>query len=365
MSWREDIRADRAAAAEERRKDQAAHAEEQRKNQAAQAGLAQAATERRRQLAAARRADIAAWLRRNRLELLFVPVILVPALLAWPAMAAYGREIFGPHGVLLPAFTEGAMWAFAVAVGVARHQQRATWSLQLGVWVCAVAAGGMNFLHGLAVGGPVAGTVMAVVSVGGVVVHQLATARPRGPRKTRAERQADQVARTAGRRIIAVRRAAVRQAVADLAQDGTATLVFRPGKVTLRRTWRGRSRLVDAIVPGLPPTPLPDVDPTVEILADEVSAYLAGQPSGNGRNAPGTAETQAAGTPEEPVSPSIAKRVPGLLARVRKAITAGKLTEQPTRTEVQKFLRCRAEVAVAVTNALYADGNGTGLAGVA
>jgi hypothetical protein len=341
--------------AEQRRADRAAEKQEARADRAAK--------EARRK---ARQAAVTGWVRAHVLELLFVPVIVVPALLAWPAMAVYGVQIFGPAGVLLPGFTEGAMWAFAFAVGLARRQQRSTWALQLGVWVCAAMAGGMNFLHGLTGphGGPVTGAVMAVVSVGGVVVHQLISARPLGPRPSRAERNAARVTRQAQRRITAVRRAAVRQAVADLAADGTAQLVYRPGLVTLSRSWFGRSRLVHAIVSGLPPAPLPDTDPVTDELADEINAYLASLPSGNTRNTPGTAETPAA-APPEPVPAAIAKRVPGLLARVHKAIDSGKLPARPTRTEVQKFLRCRAEVAVAVTNALHDDGNANGLAGVA
>lgn len=368
MSWRDEMRADKAAAAEQRRADLAAVAEQRRADKAADAALRQAEKDRRTARAKARRDAITGWFKANVLELLFVPVILVPALLAWPAMAAYGVEIFGPAGVLLPGFTEGAMWAFAFAVGIARREQRATWALQLGVWVCALMAGGMNFLHGLAVGGPAGtgvmmGSVMAVVSVGGVIVHQLVTARPRGPRTSRAERKAARVAATAARRITAVRRTAVRHAVADLADDGTARLVFRPGLVTLKRSWFGRARLVDAVVSGLPVSPLPELDPAVNELDAEITAYLSSLPSGNARNAPGTAETPVAEQAGEPVPPSIAKRVPGLLERVRKAIAAGKLPEQPSRTEIRKFLRCRAEVAVAVANALHTGDDG--LAGVA
>jgi len=39
----------------------------------------------------------------------------VPAVLAWTAMAAYGARIYGPAGLMLPAFSEGAMWALAAA----------------------------------------------------------------------------------------------------------------------------------------------------------------------------------------------------------------------------------------------------------
>ncbi|MFD1048713.1 hypothetical protein ACFQ1S_25875, partial [Kibdelosporangium lantanae] len=152
-----------------------------------------------------------------------------------------------------------------------------------------------------------------------------------------------------------------RGAVADLAPDGTARLVYRPGLVTLTRPWLGRSRLTEAIVSGLSPAPLPEVDPMADDLEAEINSYLSSLPGGNSGNTPGTAETRTATQPgvgSAAVPPSIAKRVPALLARVHKAITTGKLPARPTRTEIQKYLRCRAEVAVAVANALHNDGNG-------
>ena len=65
--------------------------------------------------AGGRRGDRVAWVRGHVLDLLFVPVIVVPAVLAWIAMGAYGYQLYGPPGLLLPAFSEGAMWAFAIA----------------------------------------------------------------------------------------------------------------------------------------------------------------------------------------------------------------------------------------------------------
>ncbi|MDQ3405698.1 MAG: hypothetical protein M3548_20285, partial [Actinomycetota bacterium] len=82
-------------------------------------------------------------------------------------------------------------------------------------------------------------------------------------------------------------------------------------------------------------------------------------PVGNGGNTPGTAKTGADGEQSTVAVPaSIAKRVPALLARVRAAVDNGKLPAHPTRKDVQRLLRCRAEVAVAVTNALHTDNDG-------
>jgi hypothetical protein len=356
MTWREEAREDRAAAGQEKRATFVAMAEQRRKDSDAAAKRQRTEQDAKRARAVARRAAVAGWFKANVLELLFVPVIVVPAVLAWPAMAAYGITIFGSAGMLLPGFTEGAMWAFAWAIALAQRHNRPTWALQLGVWVSAAMAGGMNFLHGYSgPSGSVAhGLVMAVVSIGGVIVHQLISARPMRPRLSREDRNAAKVTRQAAKRVLAVRHAAVRQAVAELAADGTARLVYRPGMVTLARSRAGRSRLTSAIVPGLPTAPLPDIDPLTDELEREIHNYLSTLPAGNNGNTLGTAQTRESA----PIPPSIAKRLPGLLTRVRAAIDAGKLPAHPTRGQVQKFLRCRAEVAVVVTNTLHDDGNG-------
>jgi hypothetical protein len=237
---------------------------------------------------------------------------------------------------------------------------RPTGWLTVGVWTFAGVAAGLNFVHGLDVpGGSVYyGTVMALVSVGGVIVHQLVTAAPARRRLTRAERTAARLARRAERRIDAVRRAAVRGAVADLAPDGSARLVYRPGLVAYDRPFWRRARLVPATVSGLPVTVSDGAQSAGEDLAAEIGDYLAGLPTGNTGNGPGTAQTPTAPAPVEPGSAAIAKRLPRLLARARAGIDAGKLAARPTRTEVQKYLRVRAEVAVAVTHALHSNDDG-------
>lgn len=341
--------------AQERRADRVTAAEQARKDREAAAKLRQKQRDTARDRRAKAREALTGWLRSHTMDLLFVPVIVVPAVLAWTAMAEYGREVFGPVGTLLPLFSEGAMWTFAFAVPMAQRARRRTGWLHLGTWVFAAVAAVLNYVHGSTVAH---GVVMALVSVGGVVVHQLVTAAPGKPRATRAERDAARLARLEARRVVAVRRAALRDAVAELAADGTATLVHRPGKMGLRRRF-GRARLVPVTVPGLPVAPDPDA--LAEDLAAEVAEYLTSLPTpptaarrvigGNGRNTSGTAET----APVEPVPAAIARRVPGLLAKARAAIDAGRLPARPTRGEVQKFLRVRAEVAVVVTNALNTD----------
>lgn len=229
VSWRE-----------ERRRDRMTDAQIGRENEAARTRLRRDERKQR----GARRAERMAWLRVHVTGLLFMPVIMVPGVLAWTAMAAYGRQVFGPAGVTLPAFSEGAMWAFAGATTITRHRHpgRPVWHLRLGTAVFAAEGAALNFIHGVtpAAGqlrGLGAGVVMALISVAGVVAHQLITA---GPRRSRSEREETAAVRASERRVRAVRRAALRGAVATLDADGNARMMFRPGVFTLTRSlgWR-------------------------------------------------------------------------------------------------------------------------------
>ena len=252
--WREEMRQDRllraqigqdreAARAQLRIAERDAVARARRENAQARTVARQQA----RRARAARRAARAEWVRGHVLDLLFVPVIAVPAVLAWTAMAAYGGQVYGPPGLALPAFSEGAMWAFAAATTLTRHRHpgRPVWHLRLGTAVFAACGAGLNFAHGMTAApapgvprGPAVAIVMAVVSVAGVTAHQLVTA---GPRRPAAERGHARIARAAARRELAARRAAVRHAVADLDEHGGARLVYQPGPATLTRR-RGRPR---------------------------------------------------------------------------------------------------------------------------
>jgi hypothetical protein len=353
-------RADRAQQAEQRRADLAALAEQRRADRDADAARKREQAENTAARRARAVAAVTGWVKAHTLDLMFVPVILVPALLAWTAMAEYGRGVFGGTvGWLLPLFSEAAMWAFAFAVPMAQRAQRPTRWLHAGVWVFAAVAAALNYTHGAtgthgSVGN---GIVMALVSVGGVIVHQLITATATRRRLTRAERDARHLKRKAARRMLAVQSAAVRVAVADLAADGTATLVHRPGLVTLDRRLLRRARLARVAVAGLPVAPLPEVDPTADALAEEISAYLATLPaldSGNGPHPSGKAETFAA-DPLAGLPVEIAEKVDSYVNRVRAAIDSGRLPADPSQTAVRKFLRIRAEVA-AVVHRVLADG---------
>jgi hypothetical protein len=250
--WREEARRDRLVRAQIDRDRDAARASlriaERQAAVAARRDEAQAKATARtqaRKARAARRAARVGWVRGHVVDLLFVPVIAVPAVLAWTAMAAYGTLLYGPAGTALPAFSEGAMWAFAAATTLTRrrHPDRPVWHLRTGTVVFAAVGAALNFAHGMTAvsgpHGPVTGVVYAVVSVAGVTVHQFVTA---GPRRSAADRAAARIGRAAARRQRAARRAALRHAVADVDEHGNARLVYQPGPAVLVRR-RGRTRL--------------------------------------------------------------------------------------------------------------------------
>jgi hypothetical protein len=196
--WREEARQDRLVRAQIEREREATHAQARATEREATGRAKLEAAIARRDARAAARAEraarwarLAAWANGHVVDLLFVPVIGVPALLAWTAMSAFGARLYGPAGRTMPAFSEGAMWAFAAAVTITlrRHTDRPVWHLRAGIAVFAAFGAALNFVHGLTMppvsglpSGPVTGAVMAIVSVAGVTAHQLVTAGPRGKR---------------------------------------------------------------------------------------------------------------------------------------------------------------------------------------
>lgn len=231
-----------AARGEQRRADDRAWAEERRAARADKSARRAAAREDRAQTSQARRA----WLSGHTVDLLFVPVIGVPGALAWDAMAAYGSSVWGPLGFALPLFSEGAMWAFDAAVTIRRRREpgKPVWHLQLGIAIFGAYAAALNFLHGMAPAtahhGLVTAASMALVSVAGVIAHQLVIA---GPRRSRAERELARFRREAERRQAAARKAATRMALVDVDEAGHADLVYEPGTYRLSRNLAGGRRL--------------------------------------------------------------------------------------------------------------------------
>ncbi|PXY31685.1 hypothetical protein [Prauserella muralis] len=364
MSWAEQRRADRAAAAEQARLDadaasarrireREALAEQARRDEQARTQQRQAERAERRARRDAKRAALRAWAASHTVDLLIYPAVLVAFAMAGPSMAAYGAEVYGSAlGWLLPGISELLMLAFAVAVLIARRTDpaRPVAMLQAGVWVFAALSAGLNFLHGLDQGWS-AGVVMAIVAVSGIVAHQLTLATPPRPA---AERAAARIARREARKVARVRRAAVRHAVAEIDADGTARLVYTPGRYVL--TGRRGRRLEAAIVPGLPvdqdPTKVVDWDTALaDLLTHEQPAGIADRDAGAGESTlfRGSSVDTLDRDADQPKSSPDRGRIGGrvgrsieqLRAELRAAIEADPHAVDPTSAEsIRKTLRC-------------------------
>lgn len=258
-TWREEKRADRVAeariqmeqeAAETQRRisERSAAAQQRRADKQAAVERFIAETEARRARRAAQRKQQREWATEHAVDLLIYPLALVSAVLAVPAMADYGYQVYGgATGYVLPALSELGMWAFALAVQVSRRRtpDRSVWALQLGVWLFAAVNVALNALHGAQTRIDYA-VVMGVCSVAGVIAHQLITA---GRRRSQVEKSDARHGRSTLRKVDRVRRVALRTAVGDVDPDGNVSLVYIPGQYRLTRFGRGVDR---AIVPGMP-----------------------------------------------------------------------------------------------------------------
>lgn len=358
-TWREEKRKDRIADREQDREDWKAQREEARKDRREKEKARERRRERRRQTWAA----LTAWVAQHVGQIPWLIIMGAPMVLAWTSMARYGVEVYGPAGVLLPAFSEAALLVFALASARATRTGQPTTVLRLGTLAFAGVAAALNFIHGasdtvqLVNGHPVTvhgsiahGLVMAVVSVGGVAVHQLIHARPPRPRRSWQQRAAARLARQAERRVYRLRRAAIRTATPMLAADGTVRLVHRPGPLVERRGWVRRWRVTVAHAEGLATGP-------VIGLADEVEAWLSEGAPGTTPHPSGTEET--GGTTAVLTRPEkrseIPPRVIELAARVQDAIQAGELPANPSRRKVRKYLQVRDETAQMVVALLRGE----------
>lgn len=355
-TWREERRRDRMAEAQIARDNAAARAqsgvvqaEAQAKLRARERQGRQADRAAARKQRALRRAQRTAWLRDHVTGLLFVPVIAVPAVLAWTAMAAFGRQVFGAAGYALPAFSEGAMWAFAGATTITRHRhpERPVWHLRAGTVLFAGVGAALNFIHGAMpaasqLRGAGVGIVMALVSVAGVAAHQLITA---GPRRSRADRSRARAERAAKRREDAIRRAALRRTVAVLDADGDARLMHRAGAVELVRK-HGRVRLEDR-----PDVHLPHAEPPVEMHSWPRPAPVLDRPAAlqadPGLRHPKHAGTPAPGVPQTSIKPRPAAASNG--ASKPAARKPQKIASKPSerRREAERLLRENPAISIA------------------
>src|SRR6185437_8491381 len=62
------------------------------------------------------------WVSEHFIDLMFAPVIAVPAWLGWDAMAGFGHALYGGPGRTLPVLSETAMWIFDFAIVRARKR---------------------------------------------------------------------------------------------------------------------------------------------------------------------------------------------------------------------------------------------------
>jgi hypothetical protein len=358
MNWREERRADRLTEAQIRRESEAsavevriaersAMAQQHRADEQERAEARRTAAAERRARRTARVAGLRAWASTHAVDLLIYPLAMVSAVLAIPAMAVYGHDVYGnATGYALFCITELGMWAFALAVQITRHRspQRPVWALQAGVWGFAAVAFAINALHG-AERGVSAAVVMGVGSVAGVMAHQLITA---GRLRSKIERADTRIEGHTNRKVAKARRAAVRQAVAEIDADGNARLVYAPGRYVIRKR-----RLETAIVPGLP------VGGESADWDRELADLLAAQGAATAGDSPSTESIDdTAGTgpvatldreSDQQKSRSDRRRVGGrpgrsidqLRAELRKAIETRPGSIDPASAEsIRKALRC-------------------------
>lgn len=253
----EVARADREQAAELERKakeDAAAQRERRRADRDAKRARRRvdrdAKRARRRADRTRRREAVTGFVKAHVVDGLIYGIAVVSFVMAASAMAGYGADVYAsPLGRLLPLITELGMWAFAVAVVYARRADRTrpVWGYQVGVWVFAACAFGTNTVHGLP-RGLGAGLIMGIVSVAGVIAHQLAIATP--PRSA-AQRAADRLAAATAKKRNRAARLAIKNATAVIDASGNARLAYAPGAYEVHRR-RLNPVVPDPDVPGPP-----------------------------------------------------------------------------------------------------------------
>lgn len=294
MSWyaesREQKREDKRLAAElalkEREQERAFQLQSQ-EQEADQARQDREATERRKaerqERRRARRRELLETVTANKVALSIYGIALVSFVMSAPAMADYGRRIYAGSawpltGWLLPIVTELAMWACAFAVHHRRRTAPGTsvfW-LQVGVALATALAAALNAMKGITVGWD-ASVVMGVVSIAGVLLHQMTVA---GEPRTRRERDAGRIERRIDRKVRKARQAAIADAAVEIDAEGKATLVFEPGVYRVGREC-GR-RLRPEASPLDRPGPRDALDDELAALIDAETARTAEGETGAG-----------------------------------------------------------------------------------
>uniref|UniRef100_UPI003F498D28 hypothetical protein n=1 Tax=Actinokineospora sp. CA-119265 TaxID=3239890 RepID=UPI003F498D28 len=290
---------------------------------------------------------------------LMTPVLLAGAVLSWLGMAAFGDQVYGPLGNILPLFSEGLLLSFALRARQARRRGEPLGRIMAGLAFAAVTTAAMQVVHGLSGehGSWTKAAIMAAVSVAGVVADQIVHAAPRLARAERiaARREAELAAQVADR-MRAMRAAAIAQAPARLAADGTVELVFEPGLVTLTGT-RGKRRIepvtpvthddldVDyqRLLAGLTPADQDLVETPQDTPYGRVSGVTA---AGESPDAPGGGTALA--TRPKPAGNDIAEWV----KRALEHVVEGELTLGSSQRQIREVLGCRMVMAARVQHAL-------------
>jgi hypothetical protein len=200
MSWADDRRADKLAAAQAEILKADAAAKRRREDRAADLKIRDKVSSDRRSRLTATRKAATAWLGAHQVHATIALLGATSVVMAVPAMAGYGHRIYGAAtGVVLPVLSELGAWAFAFAVRTTRkhHPDRPVWALLLGLWLFATGGAALNVLDGLHRGWDAA-VVMGFASIAGIVAHQLVVA---SPRRSAAERAEARLARAARRKI--------------------------------------------------------------------------------------------------------------------------------------------------------------------
>jgi hypothetical protein len=228
-TWADDRRKDKDADSKRRLEEKAAENAERRAERKERDARAQKRRDRSRAQRGQTVTRIRGWFGEHLVDLVVYPLAVISAWMAIPSMAAYGRQIYGSAaGIMLPGLTELGMWSFALAVQISRHRypERPVWALQLGLVSFALAGCGMNALHGYTTGGIQSAIVMAVVSVAGVLAHQLVVA---APRRSPAERAKAKLIRQQLRKLNRAAARAAKHAPVQVDPDGTVRLIHRTG----------------------------------------------------------------------------------------------------------------------------------------
>ncbi|CUU57840.1 hypothetical protein Ga0074812_11542 [Parafrankia irregularis] len=354
-TWAEQRRADRTAERNADRADRVAERDQDRKDAAEAARLKEKQTAARAAAKTQAREKRAKWRREHAVELLIYPLAVVSAVMAVPAMALFGLDLYdNPSGLVLPLLSELGVWAFAIALEVSRrrHPERSTVKLTAGVAVFGVMAFGMNFAHGLE-RSLLAGLMMGSVSIAGVLAHQFTVGAP--PR-SRAERARARIERTAERRVAKARRLAARQAVVELAADGTARLVYVPGLYLPK----GR-KLEAATVSGLP-VPVDEWDAALaDLLAGDLDPHVSGASDHDLDPIPGADLGGSGGVavadPPPPVDPTPPKQATRTRTAKQVRAAALRLARKNGKPVSAEFLRRELRIAPAVARTLRNDVN--------